>query len=404
MDRHVIKRLGHRGDGVSESGVFVSGALPGEVVEGVVQAGRMDAPRILTPSSDRVRPPCRHAKTCGGCVVQHAADDLVVSWKTDVMVAAMTAQGLPAPVRDVHISPPSSRRRASLSGQRTRSGAMVGFHARASDAIVAVPDCKVLVPEIIGGVPLFEELTTLGASRKGRVKLAVLHTAAGLDIALAAAKPLTPEIYQRAATAIATHDAARLTWNGELVAERRPPRLAMGQATVVPPPAAFLQATQQGEDALVRAVEEATRGARRIADLFSGMGTFTLPLAARAEVHAVEAEDDLLAALDAGWRRADGLKKVTTERRDLFRRPLEGDELHQFDAVVVDPPRAGAEAQALRLATDGPPHLAMVSCNPITFARDCRILAGGGYSLDWIDVIDQFRWSAHVEIVAKLRR
>jgi 23S rRNA (uracil1939-C5)-methyltransferase len=194
---------------------------------------------------------------------------------------------------------------------------------------------------------------------------------------------------------------ARLTWDGEVVALRTMPVQRFGKALVAPPPGAFLQATAEGEAALLSAVEEAVGPARRVVDLFAGSGTFSLPLAETAEVLAVESDAAMLAALDRGWRQTQGLHRVTTETRDLFRRPLEPDEFKGFDAVVIDPPRAGAEAQTATLAHSGVPVIAAVSCNPVTFARDARSLTGAGYLLDWVQVVDQFRWAAHVELVAR---
>jgi 23S rRNA (uracil1939-C5)-methyltransferase len=200
------------------------------------------------------------------------------------------------------------------------------------------------------------------------------------------------------------HGLARLTWEGETVALRTAPMQRFGAALVSPPPGAFLQATAEGEAALVAAVREATGPARRILDLFAGAGTFALPLAETADLHAVEGDAALLVALDKGWRQTPGLHRVTTETRDLFRRPLEPDELGAFDAVVIDPPRAGAEAQTRALARARVPVIAAVSCNPVTFARDARILVEAGYRIDWVQPVDQFRWSAHVELVARLSR
>jgi 23S rRNA (uracil1939-C5)-methyltransferase len=402
--RLTIERLGHKGDGIAPGPIFVPLVLPGEVIEGEVRDGIIAAPRILAPSQDRVRPPCPHYRRCGGCDVQHASDRFVADWKTGIVRAAMEARGLPAPIRRMHTSPPGTRRRATLSGLRTKSGPLVGFHTRASDTVVAVPDCRVLHPALLAALPAFEALTALGASRKGQIRLKVLASDSGIDMAVEDAKPLDPSLWNDLAAVAERHDLARLVWNGETLAERRPPVLRIGPATVTPPPGAFLQATADGEAALFASVAEAVSDAQRIVDLFSGLGTFALPLAAGAEVHAVEGEAALLSALDRGWRHATGLRRVTTETRDLFRRPLEPAELARFDAAVIDPPRAGAETQARRLAAGGPPRLAMVSCNLVTFARDARILADEGYALEWIDVIDQFRWSHHVELAAAFMR
>ncbi|MDJ1009582.1 MAG: class I SAM-dependent RNA methyltransferase [Paracoccaceae bacterium] len=403
--RLVTDRLGHRGDGIGgDPAVYVRRALPGEEVEGEVVDGRMRQPRILTPSPDRVRPGCPHYKSCGGCDLMHASDGFVAAWKVEVVRTALAAQGLLAPIRRVHTSPPRSRRRAVLAATRTKTGAVVGIHARGSDRIVAVPDCQVLVDEIRQALPAFEAFGRLGAPRKAEIRIAVTFGTAGLDVAVSDAKAPNSEGLAEIVAVAGAAGLARLTWNADPVFQAAAPAVKLGDADVVPPPGAFLQATEAGERALVAGVAEALGGCAAVVNLFAGAGTFGLALAAAARVHAVEADRDLLSALDGGWRRAGGLKAVTTEARDLFRRPLLADELARFDGAVIDPPRAGAEAQSAILADAGPSRLAAVSCNPATFARDAATLARGGYNLDWIDVVDQFRWSPHVELVASLTR
>jgi 23S rRNA (uracil1939-C5)-methyltransferase len=396
-----IDRLGHRGDGIAAGPVFVPLTLPGEVVEGEVQDGRVAAPRVLTPSPDRVRPPCRHFRSCGGCALQHASDGFVAEWKVQVVREALAAQGLEAPVRRLHVSPPMSRRRAVLSGRRTKKGALVGFHARASDVVVEVPDCQLVLPQIAALLPALEDLVRLGASRRGEVTLAVTWSEAGADVAVRGGRAADGALRAELAALAGQADLARLTWEDETLARARPPLQRFDGIAVEPPPGAFLQATAEGEAALRASVSEAVSGAGRIADLFAGCGTFALPLVRQAEVLAVESDPALLAAADAGWRRAQGLKRLTTQARDLFRRPLLAAELTGFDAVVIDPPRAGAEAQSAELARARLPRIAFVSCNPVTFARDASRLVAGGYRLDWIDVVDQFRWSPHVELAAR---
>lgn len=402
--RLTIDRLGHLGDGIAPGPVFVPGALPGEVVEGEVTGDRMQAPRIVTPSPDRVRAACPHYRACGGCNLMHASDGFVADWKKDVVRSALSGQALVAPVRSVTTSPPNSRRRATLSGRRTRKGVVVGFHGRASDTVVAIPGCLLLRRELLAVLPAMEEITAIGASRKGELSLTVTLSDGGIDMALTGGKPLEPGLFSALAAIAGKADLARLTWDGETVVTARPPVQRFGRAMVLPPSGGFLQATREGEAALAGFVAEAVGTARRVADLFAGSGTFALPLAETAEVHAVEGEADAMAALDAGWRRSAGLHRVATETRDLFRRPLLPDELRAFDAVVIDPPRAGAEAQCTELARSEVPVVAMVSCNPVTFARDARIMCQGGYAIDWVEVVDQFRWSPHVELVARLSR
>lgn len=399
-----IERLSLHADGVArgpDGTVHVAMALPGEVVEGEVIAGRIAAPRILTPSADRVRPPCPHYRACGGCVLQHASDRFVEAWKAEVVRVALAGQGLEAPVTGVDTSPPRSRRRATLAGRRTKTGTLVGFHARGSDTLVDLRDCLILRPELMAMLPALHEATALGASRKAEVAFTLTLSDAGVEIAAQGGKEVDPPLFEALADLARRHDLARLDWNRDTVAARRPPIQHFGKARVTPPAGAFLQATAEGEAALLAAVREAVGGAGRIADLFAGSGTFALPLAEQAEVHAVEGEAAMIAALDRGWREAQGLKRVTTETRDLFRRPLLPDELARFDAIVIDPPRAGAEAQVAQIAAAQVPVLAHVSCNPVTFARDARTLVGAGYRIDWVRVIDQFRWSAHVELAAR---
>ena len=399
-----IERLGHLGDAIAqtEAGpVFVAQMLPGEVVEGELVANRLENPRIITPSVDRVRPPCVHARTCGGCMMQHANDDFVAAWKTDVIRSALAGQGLEVPLRPILTSPAQSRRRATIAGRRTKGGALLGFHARGSDTLVAVPQCQLLHPDLMAAFPALEALVMTGGSRKTELALTVTRTLAGPDVSVIGGKPLDSQLRLELARVAEAHGLSRLTWEREVVALRTAPMQRMGRALVAPPPGAFLQATEAGQADLLAAVREAVGDAKRITDLFAGAGTFALPLAEQAEVHAVEGDATMMAALDKGWRQAEGLKRVTTEARDLFRRPLEPDEFKNVQAVVIDPPRAGAEAQTKTLAVARVPVIASVSCNPVTFARDARILIAAGYRLDWVQPVDQFRWSAHVELAAR---
>ena len=396
-----IESLTHLGMGrVSDGRSLLPRVLPGEKVD-VAQDGTV---RVITPSTDRVAAPCRHFKSCGGCAMQHATDAFVADWKQDIVAKALSARGLMPAFRTIETSPAQSRRRAKLSGQRTKKGAMVGFHAKASGTLVQVPDCQLLTPDLIACFPALEALTILACSRKGEIDLTVTETAMGADVLVGTDKELTPQLRIELAALANQYGLSRLAWNDETVVMLNPPSQDFGGTGVVPPPGAFLQATKHGESTLLGAVEEITAKASRIIDLFSGCGTFTLPLAKRAEVHAVEGEAAMLGALDRGWREGHQLRRVTTETRDLFRRPLEADELRHFDAVVIDPPRAGAEAQIQTLAASDVKTIAMVSCNPVTFARDAQTLTNAGFAMPWAQVVDQFRWSPHVEVVAPFTR
>ena len=406
MNSWTIDRLGRRGDGVAVGAAGRALAplvLPGEVIEGEAVEGRIAAPRILTPSADRVRPVCGHYRACGGCSLMHASEGFTAAWKQQVVETALAAQGIAARVGAAHVSPPRSRRRAVFSGRRTKKGALVGFHARASDVIVDLVDCPVIRPEIQAALPLLRQIVVTGASRDAELSLVVIHGPAGLDVAVTGGKPMEPALFQALAGLADEGDLARLDWDGQSIT-RRAPALPLGRALVVPPPAAFLQATAEGEAALLAAVKQALGPQKRVVDLFSGVGTFALPLAESMEVHAVEGDAAMTRALDLAARNTPNLHRISTETRDLFRRPLEPDELNAFTAAVIDPPRAGAEAQTDRLAASRIPVIAAVSCNPVTFARDAKALSAAGYRLDWVQVVDQFRWSTHVELVARFSR
>ena len=402
--RVTIERLGHQGDGIVPGPIFVARTLPGEVVEGELVGDRIEEPRIVTPSPDRVRPPCPHARTCGGCSLQHASDEFVARWKVEVVRTALAAQGIEAIPAGIDTSPPRSRRRAVLSARRTKGRALIGFHAPKADTVTRIPECRLLHPGLIAAMPALEALVEAGGSRKGELKLSVALSLGGPDVAVTGGKPLDPQLQMELARLAGLHGFARLTWEGEQVALVAPPAQRFGSALVSPPPGAFLQATAEGEAALLAAVRGAVGEAHRVVDLFSGSGTFSLPLAESAEVHAVETAPEMLVALDRGWRNASGLKRVTTEARDLFRRPLLPDELARYDAIVIDPPRAGAEAQVAEIAKSSVRRIAAVSCNPVTFARDARLLLAGGYRLDGLRVVDQFRWSTHIELAAQFSR
>ena len=397
-----IDRLGHLGHGIAPGPIYVPGTLPGEVVEGTPDGDRLLDPRIVTPSTSRIKPPCRPARACGGCQLQHASEAFVAQWKQEVVTNALAAQGLTADFLPLVTSPPRSRRRATLSARRTKGGVLLGFHARASDTIAEIPDCQLLHPGILAAFPGLQALVMAGGSRTAELALQVTLTRGGPDVVVTGGKPLDAALRLDLARLVETHAFSRLTWDGETVALRDRPALTMGNATVVPPAGAFLQATQEGEAALLSAVKRALGPQKRVVDLFSGVGTFTLPLAQEMEVHAVEGDAAMTKALDLAARNAPNLHRISTETRDLFRRPLEPDELKPFSAAVIDPPRAGAEAQTTTLAASKIPVIAAVSCNPVTFARDAKALLEAGYRLDWVQVVDQFRWSTHIELVARL--
>ena len=387
-----ITALGRGGDGLADIAA-VPFALPGERIEGG---------RIVQSSAARQTPPCPHFTTCGGCRMQHANDAFLSAWKVEIVENALRAHGIDAAVTHRHTSPPGTRQRVAFSGRRTKKTVQIGFFAHRSNDLVPIDACDLLAPDIAAGLDMLRGIVRLAASRSSVVRLTVTASQAGLDVLVEDARPLTAEMLPQLAEVAAT--SARLTWNGDVVLLRAAPIHRFGKAEVIPPPGAFLQATPDGAQALISAVLVEVDGASAIVDLFAGCGTFTLPLAETAEVHAVEGDAAMLAAADQGWRQATGLRRVTTEARDLFRRPLLASELNRFDAITIDPPRAGAAAQIAEIAKSVVPVVVHVSCNPASFARDAATLVAAGYQLGTVAVVDQFRWSTHVELVATFRR
>lgn len=405
MTEITIKTLGAAGDGVAPGPVYAPFTLPGETVEGEITDGRMEAPKIAAPSSDRVSAPCPHFRRCGGCALQHAADSFVADWKRQQVIDALAARGITdVEVRKTITSPARSRRRATFAARRTKKGVQIGFHGRKSDEIVALTTCEVVKPDLMAAFPAIEACARLGASRKTALRATITRTENGLDLAIEGGKTLEKQALLDAAALADAHDLARLTWNGEILVTRRPPHQRIGPALVAPPPGGFLQATAEGEAALLKAARAAIGAPAKLVDLFSGCGAFSIPFADRTEVHAVEGDAALLAALTKGWKAVGGLARITTEARDLFRRPLLAEELNAYPAAIIDPPRAGAKAQMEQLAASTIPVIASLSCDAGSFARDARTLIDGGYALDWVQPVDQFRWSPHVEIAARFSR
>ncbi len=401
MTQYIINRLGHRGDGVIDGPLYAPLTLPGEVITGTPEGEVLKDVKIITPSPERVSAPCRHFKTCGGCQLQHASDGFLAGWKADIVKAALAAHGITAEFLPIAISPPRSRRRATFAARRSKKGALAGFHAKGSDQIVEISDCHLLHPGLMAAVPLAKDLAMAGASRKHHIDVAVTLSANGLDVNVTGGKPLDGPLRISLAALAEKYALARLSWADEVISYRAAPEQMFGTARVLPPPGSFLQATAEGQSALQADVKRIMAGAKQVVDLYAGCGTFALDLAAECAVHAVEGSAEMVAALDAGWRNTQGLKPVTTELRDLHHQPLLPDELARYDAVVIDPPRVGAEAQIARICAAKIPKIAYVSCNPTSFARDAKMLVDAGYQPGQLRVVDQFRWSAHVELVAE---
>lgn len=371
-----------------------------------------DGVAVEALSPHRAEPPCPLFGRCGGCSVQHLADDLYAEWKAARVARALAAAGVPAPMTALRRSPLASRRRATFTATRRGGRFVFGYHGRRSHEVVDVASCPALAPELNAALPALRALAGETVAARGEARLTATLCDNGVDAALSLprAAPAKRGRGRRRETKpaplmLASEDPAivRITADGETLLMREAPAVRFAGSTVTPPPGAFLQATREGEAALMRAVTEAAQGAARVADLFCGIGTFALPLARHASVLAVEGDAAAVAALEAAARPA-GAKPLAVQRRNLFAHPLSAKELSGFDAVVFDPPRAGAAAQAHVLAGSDVPTVVAVSCEPATLARDCAILREGGYTITQVTPVDQFVASAHIEAVAVLRR
>ena len=406
-ERVTIARLGANGDGVAEpSGraIYVPGTLPGEIADISEQSGRGHVELRVTSSQDRVEPFCPYFGSCGGCVAQHIGPGLYGEWKRAKVADALARAGVSASVEPVVDGHGAGRRRVTLHAREIDGEMQVGFMEARTHHLIPIARCPITV-EALAEAP--QAATALARRMKGLHKpldIAVTTTLAGLDIDLRGSGPLDERRRQVLIAEAASLRLARLSVHGETLVEYRRPTILVGRSTVVLPAGGFLQATEKGEAELAAVVLEGCRGAKRVADLFAGSGPFSLRLAEGAEVHAVESDRHALAALDRAARETAGLRRVTTEVRDLFRRPLLSTELAGFGAIVLDPPRAGAEAQCRQLILSSLETVVMVSCDPGTFARDAAILGEGGFTPERVVPVDQFAWSAHVEIASVFRR
>lgn len=402
-----IQSVGSRGDGVArQSGqtVHVPFSLPGEIANVSVNKGRGEIVSLLETSAERVAPPCIHFGRCGGCALQHWHIDAYQAWKRGKVVSALGAAGIDAAVEPLVACPPASRRRAVFALRHTQEGMLLGFNAALSHNIVDIEECHVVVPEIASKLDALRRAATAVCATSKAFKLTVIATGTGLDLAFADSGPVSEKMRHAIVTLAIEERFARVSVDGETVIEPRKPIIMIGDIAVAITPGAFMQAVAGAESAMAELALGHLRKAKRVADLFSGWGAFALRLARNSVVHAVESDALAIASLDGAYRHAIGLKTLTSEKRDLFRRPLTFKELNRFDGVLFDPPRAGAEAQAGQLARSNVRKVVAVSCNPVTLARDLAILRGGGYAVKSVTPIDQFVWSPHVEAVALLEK
>lgn len=406
-----VAEIGGRGDGLAagpNGPIYVPYALPGEQVRARVAADRATVIEVLQASPERIEPACRHFGRCGGCQLQHWADGPYLEWKRGRVVDALAKRGMHFDVAPAIAAWGAGRRRAAFHAARQGGQVRLGFQERGGARLQPVTQCPVLEPVLEAALPALERVADLFLPARGEITLHCLATETGLDVAVKGAgkaQALSPAQFEAAAALVERADFARLSLDGEPVVARRAPMLRMGLARVAPTPGAFLQPTAMGEETLAALTLDALQGAQRVIDLFSGIGTFALRIAAQAEVIAAENDAEMLAALK---RAADGaggaLKQVTTLRRDLLRTPLSALEMKKFDGAVIDPPRSGARLQAEQLGRAPIRRLAYVSCDPATFARDVRVLTDLGFTLTKVTPVDQFRWSPHVEVVGALER
>jgi 23S rRNA (uracil1939-C5)-methyltransferase len=411
-ERLVIDHVGHHGDGVAMSGggnIYVPYTLGGETVEVVAFPGHHpDRRRLLkvdAASAERIAPFCSHFGVCGGCAIQHWDAAPYRAWKRELVVTTLAQAGINcevAPLVDAH---GAGRRRITLHARMgTHEVLKVGYAAAGSHDIIPIDRCPILDPHLNGAIEaawaIAEPLIAIGKP----LDIQVTATDSGLDVDVRGSGPLSTTLITRLSQIAQHHRLARLTRHGELVLQRTPPVISIGAAEVALPPGAFLQATVAGEEMLAALVSEHCKRGKYIADLFCGVGPFALRLAAKSRVAAFDSDAGAVAALQKAATLTSGLKPVKAEARDLFRRPLMPQELRDYDTVVFDPPRQGAQAQATQLAASKIPVVVAVSCNITTFARDAKILIDGGYRIDGVTPVDQFRHTPHVELVASFRR
>jgi 23S rRNA (uracil1939-C5)-methyltransferase len=407
----VIDHVGHRGDGVAFSKgqtVYVPYTLTGEQIAVEDVNGHPDRPRLLdveTASPDRIAPFCPHFGKCGGCAIQHWRLESYQTWKRQLVVTALAQSGLDCPVNALVDAHGSGRRRIVAHARRGMQKSLgVGFSASGSHEIVPIDRCPILNPALAGAFETARTLAAVLGSIGKPIDIQITATIGGMDIDIRGSGPLAASATMELSRLTAQHHVARLTRHGELVVMHAPPVVRMGAADVTLPPGSFLQATHSGEETLAAEVVKRCKGAKRVADLFCGVGPFSLRLAEQVRVYAYDSDEGAVAALRKAAPATRGLKPIEASVRDLFRRPLVPQELRDVDAVVFDPPRQGAQAQVNQLASSKVPTIIAVSCNAATFARDARMLIEGGYRCESVTPIDQFRHTPHVELVASFRR
>ena len=409
-----IKSIGARGDGIADYGdrvVYIPHTVTGDRVEATIVTRRNDAliahlDQVLNPGMDRVKAPCSHFGFCGGCALQHVRDDAYRDWKVNLLRQTMSRRDLDVTkIRDLVVVPTASRRRARFTARRIQKGVQLGFNAAASHNIINIEQCHLLVPAITAVLDDLRVLLEVLLPASGKANVNITETATGLDVWLAANIRHSAETDMCLAEFAESMDLARLSVGNQpdVVLVRRTPRVNIQGVAITPPPGGFLQASLMGEQSLAAIVRQGVGDAAKIVDLFAGIGTFSFAMGRDVEVVAVEGDKDQVQAMIQG-RNAARLKRVEVKMRDLFRRPLSEAELNGFEAVVFDPPRAGARSQSGIIAASMVPRIVAISCNLSTFVRDVGTLVDGGYRLLSVTPVDQFPWSRHLELVACLQR
>jgi 23S rRNA (uracil1939-C5)-methyltransferase len=405
LEQVSVVALDAHGRGVAVNGAIIAGALPGERALVKLEGKRAELLETLDPSPERAEPICRWFGRCGGCAAQHMSPSLYHAWKRGLVVEALEREGVVAKVEELVDAHGAGRRRATFHARFPHSQPEeVGFMRARSHDIIPIDACPLFSASMAGAVPVARALSRDLRGLMKPLDISVTATLDGLDVDLRGSGPLGRDEAQKLARTAEALDLARVSNHGEILIERRPPRVAFGKALAKLPPGGFLQATEAGEAWLADFAERALADANRVADLFCGAGAFALRLASGREVFAADADPAAVAALARVASATLGLRKLQAETRDLFRRPLWAQELAAFDAALIDPPRAGAIEQARALAASTLPLVVSISCNVETFARDAGILVDGGFQIESVTPLDQFRFSAHVEIAAVFRR
>lgn len=399
MTRLVISRLGQFGDGVAESDgsiLHIPKVLPGETVE-LIEGQQVE---VVSTSPDRIEPFCPSHSRCGGCKLQHWRQEPYAEWKRNLLVNALAAKGFNPAVDVLHDAHGLGRRRVSLHVRQQNGQWKAGFMAEGTHSLCAISECPVLTPELRHA----PQIAAAFGSVLGNCDVAATAADNGIDVAVKAERKAVSRRLDALREICEHWRLARLAINGESLFTFARPHVTMGRAKVELPIHSFLQATREGEETLARLAVEGLDGCREVADLFCGVGPFALRLAENRKVFAADSDKSAIAALQHAGRHAQGLKPISAETRDLFRAPLVVSELNSFDGVVFDPPRAGAETQTKQLATSKVKRIVAVSCDVQTFARDASILVDGGYSLKRAVPVDQFKWTAHLEMVGFFSR